>query len=251
LYFEEIEHTFLTAGEPVKENWIHILLDSHDSEGKTRFWKFDFLETWEVNLYGDAVKVQRDPFNADNFYLTHIKDSLPPKICWVTKPSNEILIATTTNNSKNELKRFTVNSLGPGGNRLRIRYSILVRQYSLSEDLYNYLKLLKNVNENTGGLYSTLPAPVFGNIFSSNENEKALGYFTASSVKEKRLFILNSEHHVNTVSANNGCTYYDFISPDKSTLFFGPSVSGKKLYSIPGDCYDCIGYGAKEKPSFW
>jgi hypothetical protein len=251
LYFEEVQHIHFDAGQPVGDNWLNILLNSHDSAGKTKYWRFDFVETWQVDLTADPIRIQHDPLNPLDVSYNWIKDSLPKKICWVTKPSHDIIVLSTGNSPSDEIKRFTVSSLGPGQERLRIRYSILVRQYSISHELYDYLKLLKALSENAGGIYGTVPVPVFGNIISSNENKKALGYFAASSVKDKRLFILMSEHHVKAVSANSGCTYYDFPFANGSSIFFGTSVNFKAIYSLPGPCEDCDTYGTKVKPSFW
>jgi hypothetical protein len=67
---------------------------------------------------------------------------------------------------------------------------------------------MKDVNENSGGMYIRIPAPVYVNITCCDGNSKALGYFTASSVREKRLFINQSDHHMETINVNKGCLYY-------------------------------------------
>ena len=115
--------------------------------------------------------------------------------CWITTPSASIIVASTDKNPVNSLKGFTVRSIGPGQPLLFARYSILVKQYSLDADLYNYWKRLKDVNENPGGIYSKMPAHVYGNITCCDGSGKVLGYFAASSVKEKRFFISRSDNY--------------------------------------------------------
>jgi len=141
----------------------------------------------------------------------------------------------------------------PGDTRLHIRYSILVKQYSIDADLYKYWNQLKDFNESTGGLYDKIPSPVFGNVTGCDGTTKALGYFSASSVKEKRLFINRSEHHVETININSGCTYFTYdIPPSQQKIYFGPDVlSGGRAYTSSTGCADCTEYGTNVKPFYW
>ncbi len=67
---------------------------------------------------------------------------------------------------------------------------VSVQQMSLSPNAFRYLKLLQDQSINTGTLADTPPAPIRGNIKNSkNEEELILGYFSVSSVSEKRLMM--------------------------------------------------------------
>jgi hypothetical protein len=171
----------------------------------------------------------------------------------VTKPSKSILIASTASSMENEIKRFPLRSLGPGEDKLHIRYSILVKQSSMNPELYNFWKLLKDVNENSGGIYDKMPAQVYGNISCCDGKSKALGYFSALSVKTKRLFIDKTQHHVETVSAYQGCYYYDFDqNPYVPKSYFGINTNnGRNVYCSADYCADCRSYGTNIKPAFW
>jgi hypothetical protein len=165
-----------------------------------------------------------------------------------------VVVASTVHNPADELKGFIIQSIGPGDARLHIRYSILVKQYSIDTDLYNYWKRLKDINENPGGIYSKIPAPVFGNITCSDGACKVLGYFAASSVSEQRLFIKRSEHHVSTINVTAGCTYFSYyVPPPQTMIYFGPDILLRCLvYTSSPGCADCtIEYGSNVKPSFW
>jgi hypothetical protein len=138
---------------------------------------------------------------------------------------------------------------------LHIRYSILIKQYSLNKDLYDYWNQLKKVNEDAGGIYTTIPAPVYGNIQCVAGNKQVLGYFSASSVKTKRIFINSNEHHVNTISRYENCLYLTdpnpFIFPN--WIYFASIVNTDiKLWVYYDDyCTDCRAYGTNIKPDFW
>lgn len=129
--------------------------------------------------------------------------------CWVTVPSASIMVASIANYPVDELKGLILRSIGPGNTKLNVRYSILVGQYSIDADLYKYLKRLRDVNENSGGIYSNIHAAVYGNITCCEGSGKAMGYFAASSVKMKRFFLSRSDgYHMETIPFEGDCTSY-------------------------------------------
>jgi Domain of unknown function (DUF4249) len=254
LYFNEAIHTRFEGNQNIEETWLNIFLDTHDPEGKIRYWYFEFDETWEVKILTENVTVEHSPPGEPNdITLENVDVSEEQKVCWVTKPSKSILIASTQNSAADELKGFPLQSLGPSEDKLHIRYSIHVKQSSINQELYNFWKQLKDVNEDVGGLYEKMPSQVFGNITCCGGNSKALGYFSAMSVNEKRLFIDKSEHHVQTKSAYDGCSYYDFEQlPWVPKSYFGKiKDTGKNVYCSTDFCADCRTYGTNVKPDFW
>jgi hypothetical protein len=253
VYFEEITHPRITQGVAYEDTWLNILLNTHDTSENTKYWRWEFEETWELNMVTDPVKVDHSLQYTENYSWIFVLPIDNKKICWVTKPSASILVASTAKNSVDELKGFIVQSIGPQDTRLHIRYSILVKQYSLDQCSYNYWNQLKDVNENSGSLNTKIPAPVFGNITCCEGTGKALGYFAASSVKEKRIFINRSDHHLETININSECTYFDYnVPPTQQKIYFGPDViSGSPVYTSTTGCADCTLYGTNVKPPFW
>jgi hypothetical protein len=254
LYFDETVRTTFIDDQIADETWLNIRLDSHDQEGKIQYWYFQFMETWKVSLLTENVRVVHSPpGELSNISNVNVLIDNDKRDCWVTRPSNSILIASTVNSPVDELRGFIVRSFGPYNEQLHIGYSILVKQSSISREQYDFWKQLKDVNESTGGLYEKLPSQVFGNITCCDGNAKALGYFAALSVREKRLFISKSDHHVKTQSAYQNCGYYDyepFYLVPKS--FFGINEeTGNNVYTSEDFCADCRAYGTNIKPSFW
>jgi hypothetical protein len=190
VYFEQVQYPRITEGKPYNENWVNVLVDAHDSSGLIKYWRWDYVETYGV--------VKPVPY--------------PPgavSICWTTSSSASILVASTAGKPVNELKGFIIRSIGPGRCELSAGYSILIKQYSVNQDIYNYLKKLRDINETPGGIYSKIPEPVFGNISCCDSTGKALGYFTASSVKERRFNIKRSDNYQTDVNCDNvNCTSY-------------------------------------------
>lgn len=236
------------------EDQLSIRLNSHDDENRIRYWYFEFTETWEVKMITDNVPVEHSsPGSPSHITRENVRVDEDKIICWVNKHSSKILVASTVNSPVNELKDFIVNTLGPGEDKLHIRYSILVSQSSISREQYEFWRLLKDVNENAGGLYETMPARVFGNISCCNGNKKALGFFSALSVRDKRLFIERADHNVRTRSAYDGCMYYDYEQlPWVPKSYFGKNTSsGVDIYCSADFCADCEAYGTNVEPAFW
>ncbi len=95
---------------------------------------------------------------------------------------------TTNGLGKSKVTAQLVQSLPGYSINMRIQYSILIRQFSLSKEAYLYWKALKDVNETQGSLYDRQPGSIRGNIKSLTDNELVLGYFDAGVVSEKRAF---------------------------------------------------------------
>lgn len=89
---------------------------------------------------------------------------------------------------KTSMKRILVgiDSLVEGMTEFNI-YSygefVLVKQYSMDENQYNFWKAVKDQQESKSYFFGQIENQPVGNVFGSN-GEKALGYFCVSSVKQ-------------------------------------------------------------------
>jgi hypothetical protein len=163
--------------------------------------------------------------------------------------------------------------------RLSILYSILVKQYSISKKEYKFWEDLKKVNETNGDIFGSLPFPVFSNISNiHNSNERVLGYFQVSAVKQRRKYITFMEsvelnlpfyHYdckrIEASPADYACSYcppvtigeiikifgtnpnYSFVEP----VFNSGSNIPVKLVFSTRICSDCEMAGTLQKPDFW
>ncbi|GAB3226500.1 DUF4249 domain-containing protein [Spirosoma arcticum] len=69
-----------------------------------------------------------------------------------------------------------------------------IRQFSLTKDAYRYFKLFMDQTQNAGGLADTPPTVLVGNVHNqANKLENVVGYFTASAVTTKRIFLDRSD----------------------------------------------------------
>jgi hypothetical protein len=228
------------AGNLPAQEACQIYLDTHDEEDKCKFYRWDFSETWEFQL----------PFS----YPLN-------KTCWLTAGSASINIKNTNILSENRINGLKVNYINSESDKLKVKYSIMVNQYSVNQNEFDYWEKLQSFTEEVGSLYDITPASIPSNIFCiENPGEPALGYFSVSAKSSKRIMI--DEYFSGIVNL-----YSDCIS---DTIYNGAEISGLGSYTwiledrpwpptnppyqvitkIRG-CADCTIRGTNIKPDFW
>ena len=104
------------------------------------------------------------------------------------------------------MKNHELFRIDKGDIRLGYIYSLLLKQWSLTAEAYEYFRLMQLYTEESDGLFTPMPSDVRGNIVcTSNPDKGVRGYIIASNIQEKRMFVyrddfkLNSEgYYVNT-----------------------------------------------------
>ncbi|MDU0370794.1 DUF4249 domain-containing protein [Hymenobacter endophyticus] len=240
---------------------LDISLSSYDASGQTRYYRWEYVETWEIaSPYNPTVEYK-------NSRIQDITTPFPTR-CWSTATSSDIEIASTVRLTEDRVSNYLLRSLPTTSDRLRIRYSILVSQHAQTAEEYMYWELLRKNTENIGTLFDPLPSQLTGNIRCLNdENELALGFISAHSLAQKRLFIGRGELP-RTWLIQSG--YESCLPPDTVKLYTGfksPAEILKATFSIPGylpinevdggytarsrECIDCRLRGTAVKPDFW
>ncbi len=214
-----------------------IYLDSHDKGENCKFFRWNFSETWEF----------------------HLPYFVPNNVCWRTENSYTINIKSTSNLSENSISGFPLYFISNISDRLSVKYSIDVRQFSISQDEFDYWGKIRDISQNVGGLYDIVPASVSGNIICvDNQQEPVLGYFSVSAVSSKRLFI--KDYFYGLVN--------QYLSCPADTIFGRGSIQGEgtnvwviidhtqgppiyRVITYQRECADCRLKGSSARPSFW
>ena len=192
----------------------------------------------------------------------------PRNLCWMESSPRTTDVLTTIDLVSNVVSEHPLLFATNDFERLTRRYSLLVKQYALEEEEYTFWKNLGESNQRSANLFDKQPARVIGNIQNlSNPDEVVLGYFWASGISEKRIFIHSSQvvpelrrnpvcvldtirkgrnHDVRVFQRlSTGMVFYDFLLPP-----IGGNILGY-LLTRP-TCSDCVFKGGKtEKPEFW
>lgn len=171
---------------------LQLFLSTRDSENNTRYYRWEFEETYQYLLrHPPFIKVEFGPIpgQGNDEILDIIGSEFEGFRCWKTEGSSRILVATTDNLTEDVVADFPLHFVSNKTPRLAYRYSILVKQYAISKESYEFLDKVKELNETTGSLFDAIPNEVFGNIRSSDgKNLPVLGYFSVAGVSTKRAF---------------------------------------------------------------
>ncbi len=182
LYFDKDER-FTNDQEDIQKG-ITIYLDSEEGDECSKYYRWDYEETWKFRI--------PNPHRYEYFNDTLIVLSNNVReYCWKSHKSGDIQIRSVMQGEAGNIHREPVCFIPSAtSDRLTIGYSIFVRQYSISEEEYDFWSNLKQINESGGDIFEKQPYPVISNIFNPEDpEEKVLGYFQVSGVKGKKLFI--------------------------------------------------------------
>jgi hypothetical protein len=187
-----------------------------------------------------------------------IREKLPDNsdtliTCWITHPVDGFYDASTVNLQTNEKKRIPLNYVSNRTHRLEIKYSLLVRQYPLSDGAYHYFNSKKSEIQEAGGLYDIQPVQNQSNIVNSDDpDEKILGYFWASSFTEKRIFVEPPFNFVLLRYCQPSTIDWQSINRSRSSISFYITMIEGMEYTAEDMCFDCTQTGGKlKRPEFW
>jgi hypothetical protein len=113
--------------------------------------------------------------------------------CWTTDTSANILLVNSAAQNQDIIEGFNFLTIPNSDERVDYAYSILVRQYALTEDAYNYWQLIQKTTQNVGTLFDLQPTQLAGNIHGiSSPAEPVIGYLSACNVQQQRILIRES-----------------------------------------------------------
>jgi hypothetical protein len=236
-----------------------IYTNTHDPANATRYYQWNWDQTYEYHSGANSV------FEYDSKDDTVIwrPDSNQIYRCWVSTSSTSILLNSSTRLAQDVISLYPVKTIPLNDIQLGVLYTILVRQYALTESGYNFLSLMQKNSESLGSIFDAQPSQITGNIHSmTHPSEQVIGYVSAGTVQQQRLWI-----HPSQVPG-----YYYYYCAQADTLLppnrdlkknfddlytpiyekgAGPVIIG--YYSNYTDCIDCrqMGSGTTKKPSFW
>lgn len=226
---------------------VRVFVNTHDQTNKTRFYRWSFDETWEyyMPLYSGFELVNKQIVNRNENINT----------CWSGAAASTIVLGSTVKLTQDIIKDQVVTYVPASSGKLIAKYSILVKQFGLTQQEFEYWNNLSKTTERTGSLFDPQPAQITGNLTClSDPKELVFGYFGASSQQEKRLFVTESLGRnatcdpTDTLSAAEVLDSYDLILTE-----YLPEGAFTPLYIMgPPNCADCrLRGGTNKRPLFW
>ncbi len=183
--------------------------------------------------------------------------------CWKTSTVSEIFTYSTTNLTESVIHDLPLHYVTTETKELSVKYSLLIKQLSLTKEAYNYWYNLQKQVAGQGSLYDKQPYQIQGNMSNIvNPEETVLGYFLVAGSDEKRIFVDKPTDVQFHYSTNCGMVTDDLMRmlysirhkwPVFLTILFEGEGSGG-VTALPSDpvCVDCREAGGDdEKPDFW
>ncbi|NOU60273.1 DUF4249 domain-containing protein [Marinifilum caeruleilacunae] len=225
-------------------------------------------ENWKFNV-PYATKIAFD----ENKQLYHIPEI--NKFCFKSFAPYEISIQALNEYTSREIVGKSACFIPTNySDRFQIKYSISIKQMSISAEEYEFWSKMKKVNEDGGDMFGIQPFSIPGNIVCmDDDNEEVLGYFQTGGVASKRLFITRAEARDLGLRLlyDHGCVtdtvmvdewhpslyelYEKYVLTDGYGLYdqpvgeMGSPLNG--LLIVKKKCTDCRLTGSSEKPLFW
>ncbi|MDR3697470.1 DUF4249 domain-containing protein [Mucilaginibacter sp.] len=257
-----------SIGYTVKNKGIELYVNSHDPANNTHYYRWDYNETWLFHSKYES-EFMVDP--STNNIVPRPSDK-GVYYCYANEASSNILLNSTAKLSKDEVYQSPLATIPYSSEKLEVTYSVIVRQYALTGDAYQFYLNIKKNTEQLGSIFDAQPSQLQGNIHNvADAGEPVIGYISITNIQSKRIFLTSAIVPVNTTTNypydceqdtalyRNKQGYNDVqnilinqpVTDLPTRALFTPtgSIYGF-LYSTP-DCTDCTLRGTTKTPSFW
>jgi len=232
---------------------MQIYANANDLLNDTKYYRWEYEETWEIRSHMSSSIIYEN-----GVIRRRIFPQEDVSVCWKYHSSTDILLANSLRLGSDLISDAPLVLIPDGTEKLGVRYSILVRQYALEEEAYNFFELMKKNTENIGSLFTPQPSELRGNIHCvTNPAEYVVGYVTASTIVAKRLFIAAAQvpqwPYIIICPSVNVPNNSDSINYAVNTLGLMPvySASADFVFSTP-ECVDCTTRGGSiHRPLYW
>ncbi|HEX3386410.1 MAG TPA: DUF4249 domain-containing protein, partial [Mucilaginibacter sp.] len=145
--------SFDTNGTATAGSGINLYVNTHDPANKVKYYRWDYQETWIFHSnYLSYFQSNGDSVFARNLNTDNIHD------CWGNDTSSTIILGTTAKLEKSVILNDPITSVLSTSEKLTTEYSILVRQYALTTEAYDFYTNLKKNTEQLGSVFDALPS---------------------------------------------------------------------------------------------
>ena len=225
-------------------------VDVKATENESRYFRWKLEETYEYTsngpisyYYESASLIPVEPYDPFAVYR-----------CWKSADVSGIFISNTMNLTSNEKKKIPLNYVSNQTERLRIKYGLLLNQYTLNEGAYQYFEQNEIATQQSDGLYTRQPQQPMTNIYNVDDaGERVLGFFWVTTKTTKRIFVPaidGMEVKPEYCPLGEFNAMEDGEGPFPIYIYFNPG-DGKR-YTSTFYCFDCTKRGGTNvAPDFW
>lgn len=257
-----------SIGFTIKSNGIQLYVNTHDPNNKTHYYRWDYIETWEFHAKFNSDYMS----NGDTIVVRPLDQQIFK--CWTNDLSNDIGLGSSAKLTQDVIYQAPLLFIPSTSEKIEDRYSILLKQYAMTSDGYNYYNLLKQNTQELGSIFDAQPSTLTGNIHcTTNAGLPVIGYITAGTVQQKRVYINNEQLPMTwEPTYPYDCEQDSALFMDPRTLPAGqntvlpliplpnayvPTEPITKMNAVIGylysdhSCADCSIRGSTTPPGFW
>jgi len=243
-----------------EDGGVYIYVYAKDADNNAaRYYNWDYDETWG---YHSNFPTSWEYING-RVVLNYFRENI--YYCWITKKPTNIIITSTKKLSQNVVHKFPVRFIPFSSGKLMMGYRMLLKQYAVTANAYQYLVELKKNSEQQGTLFDSQPSQLTGNLLCvSNPDEPVFGYVSAHGTSEKEIFIFPYEVPTyNIIDSKFECPGTKGLPQSEITRLLNTGsylpaddtakiTDGPKAMFQPKECVDCREQGgANKKPANW
>ncbi|QEM13765.1 DUF4249 domain-containing protein [Mucilaginibacter rubeus] len=256
-----------SIGFNIKNNQVNIYVNTHDATNNTRYYRWSFDETWRFH---------------SKYLSTYIVDNSIHKIvfrtpaqlnyyCFAGDRSTSIVLSSSIKLSQDVIFQAPVTTIDATSEKIEKRYTILLKQYALTKEAYQFWENLKKNTEQLGSIFDAQPSQLTGNIHNLKDpKEPVIGYVSVTNIQVKRVFIDNLDlpwdwtakypYDCGPIDSNYFVDPHTMSNTVNSNIIFGgaipvdPILIGGNLVGYTSStvpCVDCTIRGVVKAPSFW
>jgi len=267
-----------TVSYNIQSNGVQLNASTHDPKNNTHYYRWSYNETWIFHSDYDSQFMS----NGDTVVARPANDQIYQ--CWASDTSSTIVLGSSAALSKDIINNKQITLVASTSEKLGVKYSILVNQYALTGDAYNFWVNLKKNTEQLGSIFDAQPSEINSNIHDiTNPSVPVIGFVSVGAVANKRIFI--TEQQLPRWTPVN--PYPDSLCDFRTFLFHAPILGTLAFYNqenvyfnylknngagelyIPVDalsrpggpvtghtgalpiCVDCTLRGTNIQPGFW
>jgi hypothetical protein len=265
--FVEVKQTppIDSLGFNIQNGNVNVYVNAHDATNKTRYYRWDYEETWQFHSKYQSGWMLDTTINA--LVLRPPEESIYD--CYGSDLSSHIVLTSTEKLASDVVYQNSVTQIPLSAEKVETRYSILLKQYAITQEAFEFYQNLQKNTEQLGSIFDAQPSQLSGNIHClTDPSELVVGFITANNAQTKRIYIshsqipdvtLNYPYDCELDTARNAVVQGLLIERPVNfipvqLLFSNPATTPPTsigyLYSSK-ECIDCTLRGTKQAPPWW
>ena len=257
-----------SVGYAIRDSSVNLYVNTHDPANNTRYYFWDYDETWIFHAKYASTYIL-DP-NTNTIVARNRQQMI--FYCFGNDKSSNIILNSTEKLAKDVVYQNILTQMPLTSEKLESKYSILLRQYAVTKQAFEFYQNLKKNTEQLGSIFDAQPSEISGNIHNTaNPAEPVVGYVSITNIQSKRVFIAHDALPGNVLPIypytceQDTALYRDktgtnqvqnaLINPPidyfatSAITASGGGIIGY-LYSTR-ECVDCTLRGTTQTPPFW